>query len=52
MRKGSAKNTISYPYNNGLAEEPNNILKVLKGGTYGRASNRLIGIYMVLSLTG
>jgi predicted transcriptional regulator len=46
------KNAISYPYNNGLAEGLNNKLKALKRGMYGRASNRLIEIKMVASVTG
>lgn len=48
----AVKNAISYPYNNGLAEGLNNKLKALKRGMYGRASNRLIEIKMVASLTG
>ncbi|MFA6368310.1 MAG: transposase [Bacteroidales bacterium] len=38
------RNTITYPYNNGLAEGLNNKLKALKRGMYGRASNKLIEI--------
>ena len=45
-------NAIIYHYNNGLAEGLNNKLKALKRGMYGRASNRLIEIKMVASVTG
>jgi len=45
-------NAITYHYNNGLAEGLNNKLKALKRGMYGRASNRLIEIKMVASVTG
>ncbi len=48
----AVKNSILYHYNNGLAEGLNNKLKALKRGMYGRASNRLIEIKMVASLTG
>jgi len=48
----AVKNAISYPYNNGLAEGLNNKLKAPKRGMYGRASNRLIEIKMIASLTG
>lgn len=46
------KNAITSSYNNGLAEGLNNKLKTLKRCMYGRASNRLIEIKMMVSLTG
>lgn len=48
----AVKNTITYQYTNGLAEGLNNKLKALKRGMYGRASNRLIKIKMITSMTG
>lgn len=46
------KNAITYSYNNGLAEGTNNKLKALKRGMYGRASDSLLEIKMVMSVTG
>lgn len=48
----AVKNAITYQYTNGLAEGLNNKLKALKRGMYGRASNRLIEIKMIASMTG
>lgn len=48
----AVKNAITYQYNNGLAEGLNNKLKALKRGMYGRASNGLLEIKMVASMTG
>jgi len=48
----AVKNAITYQYNNGLAEGLNNKLKALKRGMYGRASNRLLEIKMITSMTG
>jgi len=48
----AVKKAILYPYNNRLAEGLNNKLKAQKRGMYGRASNRLIEIKMIASLSG